>query len=265
MMAPMIPVVNVMSFLNVVVSTISPGTWTQNGGQVGRIQPLGTMLVVTHQNSVHNEIRSLISDIRRNASPNSPVNIRATWVQTDARQLLTPTFDVNEEWMAKQKVYCETQITCFSGQTVHYVSGSSKTYVADLTPIVGTNAVAFDPTISPAPTGVKMQVTPQLFYGAVGQGDTQLVVVDIRSEVSESTVQSPMAQIMSIGAPGEGNAKEIGTASVDRVTLLRQEFQTTTRLPIKKKVIVGGMTLEPSGNDQGKQLYLIVEVDVIKP
>jgi hypothetical protein len=52
---------------------------------------------------------------------------------------------------------------------------------------------------------------------------------------------------------------------IDRLNVVNQEFATTVRLPIGKKVLLGGMTLEPaSQTDPGRQLYLVVELDAVK-
>ena len=54
-------------------------------------------------------------------------------------------------------------------------------------------------------------------------------------------------------------------ADIDKSPSLKQEMQTTARLPLGKKIIVGGMTLDPSDPAQsGRQLYLVVEVDAGK-
>ena len=44
-----------------------------------------------------------------------------------------------------------------------------------------------------------------------------------------------------------------------------QEFSTTARVPVGKKVLIGGMTFDPGANAEGaKQLYLVIEANAIK-
>jgi hypothetical protein len=47
-------------------------------------------------------------------------------------------------------------------------------------------------------------------------------------------------------------------AEIDREDMLKQQMQTTVTVPVGKKVLVGGMTIEPSKLN-GQQLYLVIE------
>ena len=53
---------------------------------------------------------------------------------------------------------------------------------------------------------------------------------------------------------------------VDRPAVIAQQLRTTARIPIHKKVLLGGMTLEPTAgeaaNGADPQLYLVVEANL---
>jgi hypothetical protein len=166
--------------------------------------------------------------------------------------------EVNEEWMKKQKVYCESQLTCFGGQTVHVASGRARQVTTDLTPIVGTNAVAFDPAVDSVLSGVTLQVTPQLIPGS------ETAILDVQTTASEAGPAENPIRADGISAT-EPSVKAQISGAVDRVSMISQEMKTTARVPLRKKVIVGGMTLDPSNAEEaGRQLYLVVEIDAVK-
>ena len=156
-------------------------------------------------------------------------------------------------------LYCQAQTICFSGQTVHVVSGRSQSYVSDLTPVVANNAVGYQPTISNAQSGVTVQLKPQL----VSSG---MAVVDLASMVNESGEPVRQLNITGISSPTTQPDTSIHTGpAMQAVNVVQQEFHTTVRLPLGKKILVGGMTLEPAAKDQaGRQLFLIVQVDAVQ-
>lgn len=252
------PTIEIDALITLIQDTIDSSSWENKGGSIGRVSSIGTMLVVTQKELNHAAIQKLLEDIRRNTSPAQVLAIRATWVQTAAKELLTPTTEVSADWIAKQKIYCESQITCFSGQTVHISSGITRNFVSDLTPIVGTNAVAFDPTMQSLLSGVSLQVSPQLTLG------NSTVILDVQSSASEAPVQDAPIQVSATAMQG-GSQEARTIANIDRKSVTSQEFQTTVRVPLNRKVIVGGMSIAPSApTESQRQLYLVVEIDFVK-
>jgi hypothetical protein len=87
-----------------------------------------------------------------------------------------------------------------------------------------------------------------------------LAVLDVQASAAEWTPDKAAAAVGKAATPDLQVAGQVG--SVDRVPTLRQKIKTTVRVPLKKKIIVGGMTLDPSDGEQGgRQLYLVVEVE----
>jgi type II secretory pathway component GspD/PulD (secretin) len=139
---------------------------------------------------------------------------------------------------------------------VHITAGREFSYISDLTPVVAQGAVAFDPTVSKIQSGVQLQVTPQI----MPSGD--MASVDLHSTVTETSpggpipLESPTTRLSVSPPPG---------MAVERLNAITQQFHTTVRVPLRKKLLIGGMTLEPASKDNApRQLYLVVEVDAVK-
>jgi hypothetical protein len=249
------PVVSVDSIIRLLQETIRPESWLVNGGAEGSISSLGSLLIIRQSTEAHQQIEALLSQLREDLGPTSMVCVRAYWV------LLTPddtakimgkgiaapaTLPVMpEDLVEKEKLYCQLQTLCFSGQTVHLTSGRERTFINDVDVVVGTNAVGIAPKASTLHAGVELQIRAQLVPGSA------FAVVDVTSVVSE------IDQIET--TPVRAPTTQSTSTDIDRKNGVRQELQTTVRLPLGKKVFLGGMTLEPAKGD-GKQVYLVLEV-----
>ena len=56
-----------------------------------------------------------------------------------------------------------------------------------------------------------------------------------------------------------------GTFGIERPTVVSRIFQTAVRIPLRRRVPIGGMTLEPGEvGAEPTQLYLAVEVDAVR-
>lgn len=253
------PVADVGSIVQLIQETINPQSWVENGGAEGKISTLGTLLIINQTAQGHNAIQELLSQLRQDLGPASMVCVRAYWIslQPDEAQKLMgkgqpapqQTPEVPDELLDASKIYCQLQTMCFSGQTVHISSGREQTVIGDVEAVVGTEAVAVSPKPTIVLAGVQMQVRPQIVP------DTQAAVIDVSSTVAEtnsitaSPVRSPTTQST--------------TTEIDRRNGIRQNLQTTVRLPMGKKILIGGMTLEPA-SQSGRQIYLVLEVSALE-
>jgi hypothetical protein len=230
------------------------------GGTVGTIRTLGTVLVVQQTRRAHDQIQQMLAELRQILGPMQVVTVHATWVLASPGALPKAMTEASDEWMSKQKVFCESQITCFSGQTVHVASGTDRSYVSDVQPVVASSAVAFDPTISSISSGAVLQISPQVVPG------TNDAIIDIASVVTQPAgpAEPPINATGFVMVPGTGGGdgkSYVANATVERVNVVEQKFRTTARVPLKKRTIVGGMTINPSKPEEAaSQLYLVVEV-----
>ncbi|HEX3356494.1 MAG TPA: hypothetical protein VHS31_05875, partial [Tepidisphaeraceae bacterium] len=138
-------------------------------------------------------------------------------------------------------------------------SGRTRTMVAYATPVVGSNVVGYQITPETVRSGVVLQVTPHL----EAESQESHVTLDLQSNVTEVGDNAGK-----IGLPDSFHSDpttQQSTPSIDRINEINQELHTTVRLPLQKKVLIGGMTLEPaSKEDPTSQLYLVIEADAVK-
>jgi hypothetical protein len=243
------------NIVTLIQDTVDASSWKEQGGTIGSIRSLGKNLVITQTTDNHKQIGTLLSQLRVGDGPTKILSVRCTWLEVKEGDLQAGN-EPTAEWISKQKVYAQSQLNCFNGQTVHMTSGMSRRVKTDVTPVVATGAVAFDPTIGVELNGVSLQVTPQIVPGH------ELVIVDLHSSVTEGQKDEPM-EATALSNNSGAEAKTVTT--IDRSTSLVQEFQTTTRVGLRKKTIIGGMTLNPTdGAGDKRQIYLLIEIDAPK-
>jgi hypothetical protein len=268
------------------IDLVASDSWKVNGGTLGSLQPLPTQtaLLVQQTEANHKLIAATLAEIREQQGVRTMVSTRAEWVLLDAADVRA-IFDraravapqgatlgppiVDDATMAKARSYARGQTTSFNGQTVSITSGREWSVVTDMTPVVGTGAVGYAASIARAASGVTLQLTPQLMP------DRESVVLDLRSTVTETRPPqgagidlAPIAAASSSSEMATTRPAVAGAnALIDRQDVVRQSFATTVRLPLGKRVLVSGMTLEPTVAGEPKsqrQLYLVVEVDSMK-
>jgi len=262
------------SLLVLIRETIDPTSWKDSGGEIGAMRELAGQLVVTQSRQNQEWIQKLLAEMRTQQGPAQMVCVRAYWLMLNAKDIES-IFDatrkqaagsasamptVSDSMVVGDKLYCQGQTICFNGQTVHITSGRQWSVVSKLNPVVGSNAVGYDPTMSVANSGVSLQVTPQIVP------QTETAILDLRSTVTETRGPTGPIDLSKVSTTQPSDDMRAAAAGmIDRLNVVNQEFATTVRLPLGKKVLLGGMTLEPaSQTDPGRQLYLVVELDAVK-
>ena len=125
--------------------------------------------------------------------------------------------------------------------------------------------------------GVLLQVLP-----VVDQG-SRTAVLSLTSTVTRWGDQpasvsvggeSPPAEIKEFGNESETSQVPAGSAraTVDRPNIAAHQVASSLRVPLGQPILVGGLTLDPTGETAGKQapgereqLYLFVETGVVQP
>jgi hypothetical protein len=257
----------------VIQKTVDPDSWRwDNSGvertkeMVGTIQPLGSLLIVTQTKENQKMVQMVLESIRLEYGPMKMVGVNLRWVELDpaqARQLIgdqqkgavTTLDDAAVQKLPAEATWAAGRTTCFSGQTVYVASGRGRTWMHQATPVVGTNAAAYQMDSQLVQSGAVVQITPLLSQNG------QTAVLDL---TSVATDWMPMDQSIHVGGaagdPTLSTTRPLDQIStqVDRLNVGVQQLRTTVRVPVGKMVLVGGMTKEP-GTD-GKEMYLIAEV-----
>jgi hypothetical protein len=284
------------SLIQLILDTVEADSWRDHGGN-GDIRGLGTSIVVTNLPGVHQSVETLLSELRKSEGPSAMVSIDAYWVLLTPDELTALTkasaemnsgMTIKYDAIDKSKVYSRARTVGFSGQTVHVLSGRARSFVTGVEPVVGTGAIGYQVQTRLLHGGVALQVTPRYVHS----NNSEYVVLDLWSVVSEMTppananapaagaafnaasiasVAGATGNISTDAAAGSTSSPAAGSGmkvpAVDRPTVVAQQIRTTARIPIRKKVLLGGMTMEPTAAadgpaDGGRQLYLVVEANV---
>jgi hypothetical protein len=191
------------------------------------------------------------------------VRIEAIWVWLEPQQLAEITAAEGKDGKPRRALRAvdlaalqrldihrrlQGEIICHNGQTVHVVSSRGRKVVADLTPVVGTQAAAVDPVIETMRSGIVLQVTPQVPEGG------EIAVLDLRSVVSQAEAAGETIEIAGMSTAEAG---QMQVPVVDRAQHLNQELATTVKVPQGQAVLVGGMSSDPA-EAAGAQLYLVI-------
>ena len=270
--------------IEAITMMVDPESWADVGGE-GSLEPFGGLLLVRQTPENHEKIDELLETIRSEGTTAQTVVVEARWLLLDADQrdeLLhgeeaakpdgrSPlTVDPAAcERLSREMPGYRGRITCFSGQTVHLVSGTRRSVVTGAIPVVG-SGIGYQPQTATPNVGVLLQVTPSLLPGM------DAAILDVQSTVTGweepervQVVGSNFPATQKLDPASQELVNEPGAASltVDRVTIPAQELAATLRVPLDEPVLVGGLTLgpdemEPSEPNEGnrKQLYLVVRV-----
>ncbi len=130
------------------------------------------------------------------------------------------------------------RLTLFNGQRSFVVVSTETAYVSDLTPIVGTNAVAFDPTVGIVQSGVLLDVQ------ATVSSDRKYVTLTLRPTLSRlrALVNFPVSALSAGGGT-------VGGPTVSQTAFLQQpvrditQVRTTVSVPDGGTLLLGGQTL----------------------
>lgn len=253
--------------LKVIVDTVAPETWRDNGGNVGSVRLMSGLLIVSQTPDNQKLIQALFSQLREESS--HMVTVVARWVLLDSAQLeqyaqplkqaegtaAIETINLGALEKANVALKYRAQITCFNGQTVHLTSGRARTVVTGLEALVGQGGAAYQPDASAVQDGISLQLTPMLPVGS----PTALVEID--NVVSSwnglaPAPPAPTSQPTNMEAPG----------TLDRVDIAVQHLHTTVAVPVGKPILVGGLSMPSQGDTDAtdKQMYLVIEVLGVK-
>jgi hypothetical protein len=287
--------VSMDDLIRVLVSTVAFDSWAQNGGE-GKVEPLGTALVVYQTPAVHHSIVELLDKIREPAGRRKTITIDARWLMLTSDDLdALMTKDASGGSEADRKTLAALTrrsgtirglINCFSGQLVYLTSGTNRNVVSGWIPVVGaigtgegvSSLVATHgnpqfrlvqtSTVTP---GRQSSVGYQPIIGSSNLGalleirptiigTSKWAIVELKSTLTAAAEHA--------AEPGRNAATDALAPAVDRVAVETLELATTMRMPLGKPIVVGGMTYMPrsaktqddAGKSERQQLYLVLEV-----
>jgi hypothetical protein len=290
--------------VRVITNTVAPESWAVNGGGEWQIEPLGTSLIVWQTEDVHARIGELLRQLGKVAAEHRTVTIDARWLMLTSDELEgllvadpkgVPQVDREQlARLTRQPGSIRGVTSCLSSQLVYVVSGTMKNIVSSWIPVVGSiESPDRDVQLAGGVGGARIQLVSET-GPAIGRGKSvgyQPIVqtinigalLEIRPTLMPANSEAPAivdlkstVTIEGVGAETKAAADELAPA-VDRVAIETLEFATTLRMPLKKPVLVGGLTYIPSASVAGKgkgaedidvdrtpaerpQMYLVLEV-----
>ena len=242
----------------------------------------GTALIISTTERNHEQIAKLLDTLRQHWKTLRTISVEAHWLWLTEAQLAglvgaeskTPAkadaaraFGLVDDkaWAATleelqrkpddRPLGYHAVLTCYNGQTVHCLSGGQSPIVIGLTPVVGGDGggVGYQPEVSTVHQGAALQITP------ISSTSGRFVTLDVHSRVVRAEAARP-AKGATQGVAVEGPAAV--SAAVDRPMLMCQQLETTLRVPVDRRMLVGGMTYEIQPDLGEPNLYLFVKIAV---
>ncbi len=268
--------------IDAITSTIEPTTWDDVGGP-GSIAALGNSLIISTTPKTHDQITVLLDSFRKRWGTLRTVSVQADWLWlTDSQlsELLEAdakakpneprAFGLVDDaaWQAQmkerskaddsQRAGYQAAVTCYNGQTVHTVSGRQQRFITGMIPVVGggdESSVGYQPMVATLQEGAALQVTPMTTTGG------RFIVLDVHSRVllvHDNEARQPANPNWTAAQwPTHGVV-----AAVDRPVVTNSNFETTLRVPVDRRMLVGGMTFSPRPKHDELGLYLFVKLQV---
>jgi len=268
---------SINQLIEAITSTIAPSEWDDVGGE-SSIAPLGNELLILATEDTHEQIDRLLNTFRKRWGTLRTVSTDAHWLWLTGRELSralgatkVPAGEIPAYGMVDDEAFeailehaadpeqdrpagYHAVVTCYNGQTVHTLAGGQQIAVTQMIPVVdgGKTGPGYHPGVVTLQTGAALQLTPIVSVSG------KYVVLDVHSRVAqlEEAGAGPAAGGTAAGLPAQV------AAALDRPQLARHHLETTLRLPVGRRMLVGGMTFagEPDPGQPG--LYLFVKASV---
>jgi hypothetical protein len=261
--------------MRLILDTVNPKSWTDNGGDVGSLRMLGRQLVVSQTEENQRLVQQLLDGL---LSSSVTIEIDAQWAMLTPEQLSEWQNASSEKAQGllhdqatdRDSFYCQGRLTGFNGQTVSLTSGQTTSVVTGATPVIGTGVAVYDVVSARERSGVSLQVTPRIAAHQNG------IVVDVHSKVTQdlagtgrplglipiSSTTQPSESKLAEAPPSNLQTPGLPISPMGRPDRLETAFNTTVRLIAGTPLVIGGMTREP-GKQGSRQLCLILTARTI--
>jgi hypothetical protein len=291
------PAITMGDLIRVITNTIASETWSQPQGE-GKIQSLGTSLIVWQTPSVHKLIQQLFQAVSQTSGHRQTLTVDARWlllsfddvdslVMKDSKELPQVNRDVLAKF-SRRSSSIRGLTNCFSGQLVYVVSGTQRSFVVGYIPVVGAlERQKRDTALVSLHEKPRFQLVADsseggfsrsrsVGYQPIVENENFGAVLEIRPTSMGGLKSDVIVELKStLTAQAEHAAESPRAATsdgmvpaVDRVAVESQEFATTLRVPFGKPILVGGMTHlagpakanEDAKSPERPQLYLVLEI-----
>lgn len=125
------------------------------------------------------------------------------------------------------------RLTFHNGRSANIAVGNQRSYISDLTPVVGSSSVAFDPTISVLNTGVTL-----LLRGVVS-ADRRYVTMTVQAKVANLITFRSFPVTAATGGTDGGSGVDT-TSSIQAPEIAISEINTGVTVPDQGTILLGG-------------------------
>ncbi|TVQ60023.1 MAG: hypothetical protein EA379_09180 [Phycisphaerales bacterium] len=133
------------------------------------------------------------------------------------------------------------RLTFVNGRAANIFVATQQSFVSDLTPVVGSSSVAFDPTVSPLTTGVTL-----LLRGVVS-ADRRYVTMTIQSRVANFTGFRNVPVSAAVGAGGGAGGAvgggAVATSNIEAPEIAISAISTGVTVPDQGTILLGGQRM----------------------
>jgi len=129
------------------------------------------------------------------------------------------------------------RLTFTNGRTANIYVATTEPFVTDLTPVVGTSAVAFDPTLTPVNSGFTLLVR------GVVSADRRYVTMALEASVAEIVGRKNADVSAVVGGTGGSEGGGIATGQIESPIVQVTRVQTGVTVPDQGTILLGGQRL----------------------
>jgi hypothetical protein len=273
------PGVTLDSLIAAMVACVAHDSWSENGGASGQVRAVGSALVVSQTDDVHEQIADFLHQRRSGSGSRRTLAVDARWLfldSDDLDQLVGSAPDAEGaapqlkrellDKFTRRPTSLRAITNCFSGQRVYLISGTRRNIVSSYIPVVGSVERPDEPQlVDLAPRKARITFT-QMGGGSGGSSGRSVgyqpiiekpnfgaileirptliqgdsaAVVDLKSTLTFPAQEADPVHDAQVAA---GLAPPVLAPQVDRLAVQELELATTLRVPLGQPLLAGGMT-----------------------
>lgn len=142
---------------------------------------------------------------------------------------------------------------------IRLAAGRCETVVTGLTPIVADNVAAYQPTVQMVQWGPALDVKIDLS----DDGKSTAIELDAVLTEPSPTVSKPLNSTIGTHSTSRPSNQGNAVQDIDKLDFMLHTVHTSTRIPMGKPTLIGGITV--AKGPKGKSVQLVLEVNVFKP
>lgn len=274
--------VSVEGLIEAIKKTVAPDDWGDDNDEAS-INVLGNTLLISANDSMHEQIANLLNLIREHWGKLKTVSVQAFWIKSTAAEIeeLLDDKEANRvsgkvadaKWKLffkksneENRIAYSASLSGHNGQTLHTVSGRRQYLVVDANPVFATTrlqdddgdrkmrvektVVGMHPVRNSFQQGAALQISPLCTRGG------NFVILDLQTRVNELLEQDDESTPTRV--VGRSKSGDEISVPLDHGDYVSYRLSTTIRCPKDEVILAGGMTYDSSSEAEQTNLYFFV-------